>query len=152
MTAVSFSSSVQHFLCFLYFIARFETSRHFHNSSCILLEPLLRSNRLRVIRLLINDDSHKWFQLSIIFHFINHFSHQCYTYMLFLLHGEPHIAPFRANTTPIVLKRILISSAKLQLVIYSVSSFTTCSKSVISDLPLTCHIPVIPGLHARRAR
>lgn len=29
---------------------------------------------------------------------------------------------------------------------YSVSSFTTSSKSVISLLPLACHIPVIPGL------
>ena len=32
--------------------------------------------------------------------------------------------------------------------IYSVSSFTTSSKSVISLLPLTCHIPVIPGFMA----
>lgn len=32
--------------------------------------------------------------------------------------------------------------------IYSLSSLTTSSKSVISLLPLTCHIPVIPGLIA----
>lgn len=31
---------------------------------------------------------------------------------------------------------------------YSVSSRTTSSKSVISLRPLTCHIPVIPGLMA----
>ena len=30
--------------------------------------------------------------------------------------------------------------------------FTTSSKSVISLLPLTCHIPVIPGFIASRAR
>lgn len=35
--------------------------------------------------------------------------------------------------------------------IYSVSSFTTSSKSVISLLPLTCHIPVMPGLIASLA-
>ena len=33
----------------------------------------------------------------------------------------------------------------------SVSSLTTSSKSVISLRPLTCHIPVIPGLIAIRA-
>ena len=37
---------------------------------------------------------------------------------------------------------------KFQLLIYSVSSRTTSSKSVISLRPLTCHIPVIPGLIA----
>ena len=33
----------------------------------------------------------------------------------------------------------------------SVSSLTTSSKSVMSLRPLTCHIPVIPGLIAIRA-
>lgn len=35
-----------------------------------------------------------------------------------------------------------------KILIYSVSSRTTSSKSVISLRPLTCHIPVIPGLMA----
>ena len=35
--------------------------------------------------------------------------------------------------------------------IYSLSSLTTSSKSVISLRPLTCHIPVIPGLIASLA-
>lgn len=39
----------------------------------------------------------------------------------------------------------------LPLLIYSVSSLTTSSKSVMSLRPLTCHIPVIPGLIAIRA-
>lgn len=35
---------------------------------------------------------------------------------------------------------------------YCLSSFTTSSKSVMLLRPLTCHIPVSPGLVARRAR
>lgn len=38
-----------------------------------------------------------------------------------------------------------------QFSIYSLSNLTTSSKSVISLLPLTCHIPVIPGLIASLA-
>lgn len=41
--------------------------------------------------------------------------------------------------------------AVCRLLIYSVSSLTTSSKSVMSLRPLTCHIPVIPGLIAIRA-
>lgn len=41
--------------------------------------------------------------------------------------------------------------AYIALLIYSVSSLTTSSKSVMSLRPLTCHIPVIPGLIAIRA-
>ena len=52
------------------------------------------------------------------------------------------------NTVITVLNSILISRPKFQLLIYSVSSLTTSSKSVMSLLPLTCHIPVIPGLMA----
>ena len=48
-------------------------------------------------------------------------------------------------------KRILISNPISQFSIYSLSSLTTSSKSVISLLPLTCHIPVIPGLIASLA-
>lgn len=36
------------------------------------------------------------------------------------------------------------------LLMYSLSSRTTSSKSVISLRPLTCHMPVMPGLIARR--
>ena len=50
-----------------------------------------------------------------------------------------------ANT---VLKSIFISNPIFHSEIYSVSSLTISSKSVISLLPLTCHIPVIPGLMA----
>ena len=56
--------------------------------------------------------------------------------------------PSLFSTVITVLNRIFISSPKVQLLIYSVSSLTTSSKSVISLLPLTCHIPVIPGLMA----
>lgn len=59
-----------------------------------------------------------------------------------------YIEPSFCNTTSTVFKRILISSPIFQLSIYSLSSLTTSSKSVISLRPLTCHIPVIPGLIA----
>lgn len=48
-------------------------------------------------------------------------------------------------------KSILISNPISQFSIYSLSNLTTSSKSVISLLPLTCHIPVIPGLIASLA-
>ena len=54
--------------------------------------------------------------------------------------------PLPVNTTTTVLRRILISSPMLQLSIYSRSSLTTSSKSVISLLPLTCQRPVSPGV------
>lgn len=63
-----------------------------------------------------------------------------------------YIAPFPVSVIMTVLKRIFQSRAILQFVIYSVSSRTISSKSVISLRPLTCHIPVIPGLIAIRAR
>lgn len=45
-----------------------------------------------------------------------------------------------------------VSRAKFHSAMYCLSSFTTSSKSVILLRPLTCHIPVMPGLVARRAR
>ena len=70
----------------------------------------------------------------------------CISYHMF------YIAPLCLNTTPRVLTRIFASNLKLQLVMYSVSNFTTSLKSVISLRPLTCHIPVNPGLHESLAR
>ena len=61
-------------------------------------------------------------------------------------------APSCFNTTATVFRRILMSSLQLQFRIYSVSRRTTSSKSVISLRPLTCHIPVIPGLTLIRTR
>lgn len=52
----------------------------------------------------------------------------------------------------VVCRRIFISSPMFQFVIYSLSRRTTSSKSVISLRPLTCHMPVIPGLIASLAR
>ena len=46
------------------------------------------------------------------------------------------------------LNKIFISSPIFHWEIYSVSSRTISSKSVISLRPLTCHIPVMPGLMA----
>ncbi len=63
-----------------------------------------------------------------------------------------HEEPFIPKTTPNVLSIIFISRSSEKFLIYSLSSFTTSSKSVISDLPDTCHIPVSPGLIARRLR
>ncbi len=62
-----------------------------------------------------------------------------------------YFAPLPLITTQIVLKIILISLLSDQLVMYSVSRWTTSSKSVISDLPLTCQSPVTPGLIASLA-
>lgn len=66
--------------------------------------------------------------------------------------STPYIAPLFPNTTPTVLITIFISNPRLQFVIYSLSNLTTSSKSVISLLPLTCHIPVIPGFMASLTR
>ena len=63
-----------------------------------------------------------------------------------------YIEPSFFRTTIIVLKNIFISSPIFQFVIYSLSRRTTSSKSVISLRPLTCHMPVIPGLIASLAR
>lgn len=64
----------------------------------------------------------------------------------------PYIDPSLPRTVFTVLNKILISSAGVHSLIYFVSSLTTSSKSVISLLPLTCHMPVIPGLIASLAR
>ena len=45
-----------------------------------------------------------------------------------------------------------MSSPIVHSLMYCLSSFTTSSKSVMLLRPLTCHIPVSPGLVARRAR
>ena len=63
-----------------------------------------------------------------------------------------YIDPSLPRTVFTVLNKILISSAGVHSFIYFVSSLTTSSKSVISLLPLTCHMPVIPGFIASLAR
>ena len=60
--------------------------------------------------------------------------------------GYSYSAPSCRSTTPTVLNRIRASSSQLQFRIYHSSSRTTSSKSVILLRPLTCHMPVIPGL------
>lgn len=62
-----------------------------------------------------------------------------------------YIDPSRLITETTVFQSNLMSIPTFHSLIYSVSSFTTSSKSVISLLPLTCHIPVIPGLIASLA-
>ena len=61
-------------------------------------------------------------------------------------------APSCLRTTETVFNRIWKSSSGLQFWIYSRSSLTTSSKSVISLRPLICHRPVIPGLMLIRTR
>ena len=65
---------------------------------------------------------------------------------------KPYSAPFPVNTTATVCSRILKSRERLQLSIYLRSSFTTSSKSVMSERPLTCHRPVRPGVMEMRRR
>ena len=72
--------------------------------------------------------------------------------LLYLFHPIHHLDPLPLSTTPTVLSRILISIPIFQFLTYSISSFTTSSKSVISLLPLTCHIPVSPGFTASLPR
>ena len=72
--------------------------------------------------------------------------------LLHLFHPIHHLDPLPLSTTPTVLNRILISIPIFQFLTYSISSFTTSSKSVISLLPLTCHIPVSPGFTASLPR
>ena len=64
--------------------------------------------------------------------------------------GRSHFDPFIPRTVPMVLKKILISRPMLKFLMYSLSSLTISSKSLMSDLPDTCHIPVRPGFMARR--
>lgn len=70
----------------------------------------------------------------------------------YLFHPIHHLDPLPLSTTPTVLNKILISIPIFQFLTYSISSFTTSSKSVISLLPLTCHIPVSPGFTASLPR
>ena len=63
----------------------------------------------------------------------------------------PYIDPSFFSTTITVFISIFISSPIFQFSIYSLSSLTTSSKSVISLRPLTCHMPVMPGLIASLA-
>lgn len=65
--------------------------------------------------------------------------------------ARTHAEPSFLNTTSTVFSRILMSIPIFQFSIYSLSSLTTSSKSVILLRPLTCHIPVIPGLIASLA-
>ena len=80
----------------------------------------------------------------------NIISNRNQTCIYFLIKSN-HIDPSFFATTITVFKRILISNPISQFSIYSLSSLTTSSKSVISLRPLTCHIPVIPGLIASLA-
>ena len=57
-----------------------------------------------------------------------------FPYLFYLIH---HLDPLPLSTTPTVLSSILISIPIFQFLTYSISSFTTSSKSVISLLPLT---------------
>ena len=59
--------------------------------------------------------------------------------------GNPYTAPSFLSTAPTVFHSILRSFPKFQFSIYSRSSFTTSSKSVMLLRPLICHIPVMPG-------
>lgn len=61
-----------------------------------------------------------------------------------LLYTDPRLP----KTTPTVFIKILISNRRFHSAIYLLSSLTTSSKSVISLRPLTCHMPVSPGLTA----
>ncbi len=63
-----------------------------------------------------------------------------------------HLAPLCPRTTTIVCRRILKSSVSDQLSMYSRSRRTTSSKSDMSLRPLTCHMPVRPGVIDRRLR
>lgn len=63
-----------------------------------------------------------------------------------------HFDPRPPRTTNTVLIRIFTSIPRFQFFMYFISSFTTSSKSVISLLPLTCHMPVSPGFTASLAR
>ena len=64
--------------------------------------------------------------------------------------SQPTISKLLKGDSPLTLEFIYKVSEKLDM--YCLSSFTTSSKSVMLLRPLTCHIPVSPGLVARRAR
>lgn len=55
------------------------------------------------------------------------------------------------KTLPMNLEEDALTASEEKYKSSSVSSLTTSSKSVMSLRPLTCHIPVIPGLIAIRA-
>lgn len=60
--------------------------------------------------------------------------------------SKPHFAPFPFKTIITVFNKIRISSKNDHSAIYFLSSSTTFSKSSTSLRPLTCHMPVKPGL------
>ena len=73
--------------------------------------------------------------------------------------SQPTISKLLKGDSPLTLEFIYKVSEKLDMsspivhsLMYCLSSFTTSSKSVMLLRPLTCHIPVSPGLVARRAR
>lgn len=83
----------------------------------------------------------------LIIHFVFH-SYFKYSNILNLASSFNNLSPiFCASKTDIFLSSPIVHS-----LMYCLSSFTTSSKSVILLRPLTCHIPVSPGLVARRAR
>ena len=67
-----------------------------------------------------------------------------------LFYFNLYLAPLPRNTAKTVFNKILKSRPMDQFSIYSTSKRTISSKSVISLLPLTCHIPVSPGRKLRR--
>ena len=58
--------------------------------------------------------------------------------------------PLPVKTTATVLNMICRSLTIEKFRMYSLSNFTTSSKSVMSDLPEICQSPVMPGLMDRR--
>lgn len=70
-------------------------------------------------------------------------------------HGLNHIINafyFKCQMPQAKCFRIIYTGRSIFYIMYCLSSFTTSSKSVMLLRPLTCHIPVSPGLVARRAR
>lgn len=90
--------------------------------------------------LMLSYSSQRSNRISLVFYSIKH---------PFIILFQPlfsfYSLPFPVTTEATVINRILISIRKLHPSMYFRSSFTTSSKSVISDRPDTCHIPVIPG-------
>lgn len=125
---------------FLHFISLPSLSRF---SANLFLNPWPIPISKYVIHLLFTDS------ISLL---SRHLSAPQSYFPCFLLHKtsveSSYTDPSLFRTVITVLNKIFISNPKFQLLIYSVSSRTTSSKSVISLRPLTCHIPVIPGLMA----
>ena len=103
--------------------------------------------------------THLLFTDSIFLYFLMCSSHTWLSFFLFChtlsaqqSYFRHHTDPSFLSTTNTVLNSILMSSPMFQFSMYSLSSLTTSSKSVMSLRPLTCHMPVMPGLMASRAR